>query len=90
MLGELCELAGLIPGRVSYCSGVLSRRVTFLLRIFSKIHPLFGYAITLPLRPLPPLLDKLATPIFGGNHSSICLEAYKPRYGMNGNNKMDK
>ena len=77
-LNELCQLAGLSVDRFSYCSGVLSQKITFVLRVLSKIHPLLGWAAILPLRPFPPFLDSLITNLLGWPYYSICLEATKP------------
>jgi SAM-dependent methyltransferase len=62
MLYELCEQSGFVVEEVSSCSGFFSQKSTALLRWFSRGHPsghLVGWAITLPLRILPPLLDPL-------------------------------
>ena len=82
MLKELCSIAGLVPERITYCSGYLSQKVTFLFRMLGSIHPLLAWALTLPLRVLPPILDWLVTPALRWPWFSICLEAYKPRYGI--------
>jgi 2-polyprenyl-3-methyl-5-hydroxy-6-metoxy-1,4-benzoquinol methylase len=88
MLEELCRTSDLIPEKISYCSGILSQRITTILRNLSKIHPIFGWAIILPLRILPPFFDKLITTLTQWPHYSICLEAYKPRYvGSNAINR---
>ncbi len=80
MLEELCAEAKLVPEGISYCGGLLSQKVTLVLRASSRIHPLLGWAIVLPLRVLPPLFDWLITPLIRWPHFSICLEAYKPRH----------
>jgi len=80
MLRELCELSGLAIEEISYCSGFLSQKVTGLLRRLSRIHPLLGWAVTLPLRCLPPLFDPILAILTGRKSSSICLDAYKPRF----------
>lgn len=82
MLEELCKQAGLVPEKVSYCSGILSQKVTSSLRVLSKIHPVFGWGIVLPLRVFPPVFDRLVTDILKWPYFSICLEAYKPRYTL--------
>ena len=79
MLCELCTVAGLIPEEISFCSGLVSQKITKLLRVLSRLHPLAGWSLTLPLRLLPPLLDPLVTRVTGYPHFSICVEAYKPR-----------
>jgi SAM-dependent methyltransferase len=80
MLEELCVNADLIPERISYCSGFLSQKFTMILRRASKIHPIFGWAIVLPLRIFPPLFDDLIFHLFKWPNFCICLEAYKPRW----------
>ena len=44
----------------------------------SLLVHLFGWRATLPLRPLPPLLDPLLTRLLGFPPFCIGLEAYKP------------
>jgi SAM-dependent methyltransferase len=80
MLEELCRHAGLTVERVSYCSGYVSQKVTAVMRLFARIHPLLGWACVLPLRPLPYLLDWLVAPFIDRPYYSVCLEAYKPRF----------
>lgn len=79
MLQELCQEAGLICEDIAYCSGYLSQKITFLLRILSGIHPLVGWALTFPLRLFPPFIDRVLTNILGWPYLSVCLVAYKPR-----------
>jgi 2-polyprenyl-3-methyl-5-hydroxy-6-metoxy-1,4-benzoquinol methylase len=80
MLEELCQHAGLAVEQVSYCSGFLSQKVTWLLRVLSQIHYLLGWTVVLPLRILPPLLDPLIHKLTNWPYFCITLEAYKPRY----------
>jgi SAM-dependent methyltransferase len=80
MLEELCAEAGLRVEAVSYCTGFLSQKITGLLRTLSRVHDLLGWAAVLPLRPLPPVFDRLVTPLIGWPYYSIGLEAYKPRF----------
>jgi len=80
MLRELCNEADLRCEEVGYCSGWLSQKVTFLLRTLSRVHPLIGWGLTLPLRLLPPAFDGLLTRWTGWPGYSICLTAYKPRF----------
>jgi SAM-dependent methyltransferase len=82
MLEELCRQADLIPEAISFTSGILSQKTTTALRVLSRIHPLIGWVITLPLRALPPLFDGFATSITRWPYFSICLEAYKPRFSV--------
>lgn len=74
---RLCKNAGLELVEVSYCSGFFSQKITALLRLLGNVHPLFGWAFILPLRPLPLLFDKLISKIFNYPGYSICLEAIK-------------
>ncbi len=80
MLRELCDVSGLKIERISYCSGFVSQKVTWLFRTLNKVHPLMSWAVTLPLRILPPLLDPIISRLFRWPGFSITLEAYKPRY----------
>ncbi|MBF0424961.1 MAG: methyltransferase domain-containing protein [Magnetococcales bacterium] len=80
MLEELCNEAGLLVEEISSCSGLLSQKFTWLLRTLSRIHPLFAWAITLPLRLLPPLFDPLIAFTTGWPPFSIGLVACKPRF----------
>lgn len=82
MLTELCALAGLVVEETSFCTGVVSQSVIRLHRVLSRIHPLFGWAAVLPLRILPPLFDRLVTSALRRPYFCICVEAYKPRYGV--------
>jgi SAM-dependent methyltransferase len=84
MLRELCESAGLICEATSFCSGFVSQKATFLLRKLSSVSLLLGWGLTLPLRPLPPLLDRAIAALSRWPHYSICLEAYKPRFAPRG------
>lgn len=75
MLRELAEQAGLRVEEVSSCSGWASQKVTGLMRW----HGLLGWALTLPLRVLPPVLDRAIAKLTGYPDFSICMVAYKPR-----------
>jgi 2-polyprenyl-3-methyl-5-hydroxy-6-metoxy-1,4-benzoquinol methylase len=81
MLKELCMQAELIVEEFSFTSGFLSQKTTALMRALSRIHPLAGWLLTLPLRVFPPLLDELVTTLAKWPYYSICLVAYKPRFG---------
>jgi SAM-dependent methyltransferase len=81
MLEELCTIAGFQVEKFSFCGGYLSQMTTRLMRFLSQANPLLGWCVVLPLRVFPPLLDWLLTPILNYPSQSICLEAYKPRYG---------
>ena len=80
MLEEICKQANLMTDNISYCSGFISQKITFIQRWVSEIHPLLGWAVILPLRFLPPLFDRFVTRLLRWPYFSICLEAYKPRY----------
>jgi SAM-dependent methyltransferase len=80
MLVELCDHAGLKAESVSFTSGFLSQKVEFIRRLLSRINPLFGWLVILPMRPFLPLLDPVFTQMLRWPHYSICLEAYKPRF----------
>lgn len=77
-LKRLCQNANLEVDSISFCSGFLSQKITFLLRTLSKLHPIFGWGITLPLRVFPPLFDHFLTQLISWPNFSICLEAHKP------------
>jgi SAM-dependent methyltransferase len=84
MLEELCAVSGLVPERVSFCSGILSQQATTLMRALYSVNRLLGWSLVLPLRIFPPLLDPLLTGLFRWPYYSICLEAYKPRHDSAG------
>ena len=79
MIKQLCDHAGLTIEEIDFISGPISQGNAWLLDKLGKIHPVFGWAVTLPLRPLPPLLDPLLTRIFGVTPFCIGVEACKPR-----------
>jgi SAM-dependent methyltransferase len=80
MLEELCDLAGLAGPRITFCSGLVSQKVTALQGRLGRLHPLLAWGATLPLRALPPLADAALTGATRWPPYSICLEAYKPRF----------
>jgi len=82
-LKQLCQNAGLVVDSISFCSGFLSQKITFVLRVLSRLHPLVGWGVILPLRILPPLLDPLITKMIRWPAFSICLEAHKPNQTEN-------
>ena len=80
MFQELCDHAGLKVEEISFISGPVSQLGAWLLwKIGSASHPLVGWLVILPLRPLAPLLDPLLTRIFGTTPFCIGVEAYKAR-----------
>ena len=83
MLEELCRHAGLEVEEIGYISGPISQLHAWLLWQMTRVSlPLFGWLLTLPLRPFPPLLDTLLTRLTGFPPFSITLEAVKPRMPM--------
>lgn len=79
MLEEICGQANLKIKSISYCSGFLSQKITYIQRKISKVHPLVAWVAILPFRLLPPLFDRIVTSLLRWPFYSICLEAYKPR-----------
>lgn len=76
-LRELCQQAGLSVHAISYCSGILSQKITYLLRTLSRVNTFVGLGAIMPLRILPPLLDGWLTKRLRWPFYSICLEARK-------------
>jgi 2-polyprenyl-3-methyl-5-hydroxy-6-metoxy-1,4-benzoquinol methylase len=76
-LRELCASAGLKISRIEYCSGFLSQKITALMRKASAIHPLFAWALVLPFRLLPPLVDPWLSKVSRWPGYSITLVASK-------------
>ncbi len=60
-LEALCAHAGFNVVRIGFCSGFLSQKITAMLRVISKIHPLLAWGIVLPFRLLPPVFDPWLT-----------------------------
>lgn len=77
MLRELAATAGLQVEAIESCSGFFSQKLTVPLRRMG----LLGWALILPLRILPPLLDRLVRRLTGYPDFSVTLIAYKPRFG---------
>ena len=82
MLGELCSEATLTLEGITFCTGLISQKVTGILRVLSRLHRLLGWSAILPLRVLPPLLDRPVTKIANWPYLSICIEACKSRFAM--------
>ena len=80
MIEELCNQANIMVDNISYCSGFMSQKITFIQRVVSEVHPLLGWATILPLRFMPPLFDRFVTSLLRWLYYLICLEAYKPRH----------
>lgn len=79
MLAEMCQHAGLAVEEFSFISGPVSQLGAWLLWKFGYIHPVVGWLVILPLRPLAILLDPLLTRLFGFTAYCIGVEAYKAR-----------
>jgi 2-polyprenyl-3-methyl-5-hydroxy-6-metoxy-1,4-benzoquinol methylase len=77
-LKRLCASADLAVSRISYCSGFLSQKTTALMRTASSLHPLFAWALVLPMRLLPPLCDPWISRVLKWPGFSITLIARKP------------
>jgi SAM-dependent methyltransferase len=75
-LRTLCARAGLEVDDISYCSGFLSQKITYLFRIGSKVNRILGWGAILPLRVLP-LLDPALSRLLRWPDYSICLRAHK-------------
>lgn len=80
MLEELCECAGFRAETISYCSGLLSQKLTAALRSLNSISPTAAWLATLPFRLLPPALDGAIRWATGWPDYTILMEAYKPRF----------
>jgi hypothetical protein len=80
MLRELCEESGLRCEEISYCSGWMSQKVSSVLRALNQINGRLAWLLTLPLRPLALLDGLLPGPQRYGGYS-ICMVAFKPRFG---------
>jgi 2-polyprenyl-3-methyl-5-hydroxy-6-metoxy-1,4-benzoquinol methylase len=76
-LTQLCRDAGLTVGEVSYCTGYLSQKITYVHFKATKVHPVLGWAVIHPFRLLPPLFDDWLTRKLKYPAYSICLEASK-------------
>lgn len=76
MLRELALGAGLMVEEIGSCTGFLSQKLTWLFRR----GRMFGWALALPLRVLPPLFDPLIRKLTGYPDFSVTMVAYKPRF----------
>ncbi len=75
-LRRICGAAGLEVEKIGYCSGLLSQRVTRLLRFLCRhMPPVAGWTLILPLRAAPPLLDRWVSKITRWPGYSITLVA---------------
>ena len=78
VLRELCRNAGLEVLEIGFCSGFSSQKITWLLRVASRVHRLLGWLIVTPFRPIPPLIDPLISRITKWPDFCITLVARKP------------
>lgn len=76
-LNDLCVSAGLNVARIGFCSGFMSQKITALLRIAGRIHPLIGWGLVLPLRVLPLIFDPWIARMTNWPGFSITLVATK-------------
>jgi SAM-dependent methyltransferase len=76
-LEELCRATELEILQIGYCSGFLSQKITGLLRKASTVNPLVGWLLVLPLRCLPPAMDRLISKSLDWPGYSITLVAKK-------------
>jgi SAM-dependent methyltransferase len=72
---RLCGLAGFTPTEVGYCSGWASQKATWVLRTLSRLHPLIGWAVVLPLRAVALVADGWLDKLLGWPGYSITLVA---------------
>ncbi len=80
-LRRLCDHAQLETLEIGYCSGFFSQKTTSLLRFLARVHFLFGWGLTLPLRVIPPLADPLIARFAKYPGYSINLVARKSNDG---------
>ena len=76
-LAALCAEAGLDTVEMEFCSGFASQKITWLMRSAEDVHQLLGWALVLPLRPLPPLIDPWLSPLLRWPAYSVTLVARK-------------
>ena len=80
-LRRLCQDADLEVLGIGSCSGFTSQKTTWLLRAATRFLGLLGWAIVLPLRPIPPLIDPLISRFTKWPDFTITLVARKPNPG---------
>jgi len=78
-LRRLCGNADLKVLEIGYCSSFASQKITGLMRVTSRIHPLLGWALVLPLRPIPPVIDRVIARFTRWPGFSITLVARKSK-----------
>ena len=77
-LRALSDRAGLEVEEISFCYGFLSRKLTVLHSWIAEKNEKLAWVIILPLRIIPPLLDRIVTNALKRDWYSICLVARKP------------
>ncbi len=63
--------------KISYCSGFLSQKLTYLYRTLFRINKYLAILCILPLRPFQIIFDNYVTKILNYKKFSICVEARK-------------
>lgn len=82
MLEELCVATGLRCERISYCTGPLSLGLASVqIRMGKMLHSTVAWVLVLPFRIFPLVFDGALARLFSYEQLSICLDAYKPRFG---------
>jgi 2-polyprenyl-3-methyl-5-hydroxy-6-metoxy-1,4-benzoquinol methylase len=77
---KVCEGSGLTVTEISYCSGFMSQKLTAFQRGLSKLITYYpAWALTLPLRIFPLILDKQISKLFKWPGYSICMVARKTK-----------
>jgi 2-polyprenyl-3-methyl-5-hydroxy-6-metoxy-1,4-benzoquinol methylase len=77
-LRRLCERADIEVLEIGFCSGFTSQKITWLMRAGTRLHPLLGWALVLPLRLVPVLIDSVIARLTRWPGFSITLIARKP------------
>jgi 2-polyprenyl-3-methyl-5-hydroxy-6-metoxy-1,4-benzoquinol methylase len=74
-LREMCNSAGLVVEEISYCSGLISQKLTAVWRFASRVNRSTAWILILPFRILPIVLDRFLTHVAKWPCYSICLQA---------------
>jgi hypothetical protein len=77
-LRRLCGEANLEVLETGSCSGFASQKITWLLRVSTQFLGLIGWAIVLPLRPIPLLIDPLLSRLTKWPNFTVTLVARRP------------
>lgn len=80
MFRELCDQAGFVVEDISFCSGWVSQKLTWLWRQAGRLDQRVGWLSVLPLRPLPLFLERPVQWLRPWPAFSTCLVAYRPRF----------